>query len=143
MMTYLEEHDITSRLLQSLSTARDQEDRVQILSDIEAQNIALLKAKLAGRYDTETIFTKKGSDRHWLVIKLLTILVVYDYIRRNAARKVPDDYRKDWEWAMKYIEKLKSGYEVATGLPPVDAAEQSGTGKAPIYGNNTNKDLHI
>lgn len=142
-MNYLNENDINSRLLHSLSKERDHEDREQILSDIEQQNIALLKSKLKGRYDTDAIFSASAANRHWLIIKILTLLVVYDYVRRNAARKVPDDYRKDWEWAMKYVEKLKSGHETAEGLPPAKSPGQTANGKSPIYGNNTNNDLMI
>ena len=141
-MIFLTDPDIEAHLLAQLSRERDQEDREAILNTLEAQNIALIKSKLKGRYDTDAIFKATAAKRHWLMVKILTKLVVFDYVRRNAARKVSEDYVKEWEWAMKILEQIKAGKETPDGLP--NLTDEEGNAKKPlIWGNTTNKDHRI
>lgn len=140
-MKFLTEQDISAHLIHSLSRERDQEDRENILNHLEAQNIAIIKSKLKGRYDIEVIFNDSGEDRHWLIVRILTKLVLYDYIRRNAARKVPEDYISEWKWAMKELDQIKSGREKPADLPIITDAE--GNSGVIMYGNTTNKDNYV
>ena len=87
------------------------------------------------------LFTAAGAERHYLIIKILVKLVLYDFIRRNASRKVPDDFVKDWEWANKLLESIKAGTEIPDGLPAFVNADGS-TGRI-ISGNNKNEDFYI
>lgn len=140
-MKFLTEPDIDAHLISPFSRERDQEDRETILTHLEAQNIAIIKSKLKGRYDTNAVFAATGEQRHWLIVRILTKLVVYDYIRRNAARKVPDDYVAEWKWAMKTLDQIKSGAEKPDGLPVHTGADGS---VGPImHSNTTDKDNYI
>jgi len=123
-------------LMQDNSTNRD-----EILTNIEHQNIELIKAKLNNKYDTQAIFSTSGNDRHWLIVKILAILVIYDFFRRNAARKIPKDYQERYEWAMKLLEDIKAGNEVPAGLPFY--TDETGNEPNLLYGNNKNKDFYI
>ncbi len=67
---------------------------------------------------------------------------MYDFIRRNAARKVPTDYVKEWEWAMKMLEKIKAGKEVPDGLPTLNDEDGKKIGRV-TSGNNRNDDFYI
>ena len=141
-MIFLTDPDIEAHLLATLSRERDQEDREAILNTLEAKNIALIKSNLKGRYDTDAIFKATAAKRHWLMVKILTKLVVFDYVRRNAARKVSEVYVKEWEWAMKILEQIKAGKETPDGLP--NLTDEEGNAKKPlIWGNTTNKDHRI
>ena len=140
-MVFLEQIDLETAMFQQFFNQDNSPNKDEILSNIEQQNIALMKSKLNGKYDTEAIFTASGANRHWLIIKLLTKLVIYDFIRRNAARKVPKDMREEWEWAMAMLEKIKAGKETPEGLPEYVAPDGT-TGKV-IYGNHKNKNFYV
>jgi hypothetical protein len=75
-------------------------------------------------------------DRHYLIIKILCKLVLYDYFRRNAGRKLPEDYRKEQEWALKELENIGSGRLAPPGLPrPVQPLD--------FHGNISNPNNYI
>lgn len=139
--TFLIPGDLEAHIIAQFLNERSAEPQTAILESLELQNIALIKSKLKGRYDTEAIFAAAGAERHYLIIKILVKLVLYDYIRRNAARKVPDDYTKEWEWAMKLLETIKAGKETPDGLPAF--VNEDGTTGRIISGNNKNTDFYI
>jgi len=134
--------DLQSHIIDQFLTERNAEPQTAILEDLELQNIAIIKTKLKGRFDVDAIFNATGSERHYLIIRILVKLVLYDFIRRNAARKVPTDYVKEWEWAMATLEKIKAGKEVPDGLP-VPTDENGETVNRVIYGNNKNTDYYL
>lgn len=138
---FLTPGDLQAHIIDQFLTERSAEPLTEILEVLELQNISLIKTKLLGRYDVEAIFNAAGAERHYLIIKILVKLVLYDFIRRNAARKVPTDYFTEWEWAMKMLEQIKAGKETPDGLPPVINAD--GTTGRIIYGNNKNTDFYI
>ncbi len=138
---FLTSADLQSHIIDQFLSERSQEPLTEILESLEVQNIALIKTKLKGRYDIDAIFAAAGAERHYLIIKILVKLVLYDFIRRNAARKVPTDYVTEWEWAMKLLEQIKAGKETPDGLP-IFVNEDGTTGRI-IYGNNKNTDFYI
>jgi len=140
-MIFLEQIDLETQMFQQFFNQDNSPNKDEILDNIEQQNIALIKSKLNGRYDTTAIFSATGTDRHWLIIKILTKLVIYDFIRRNAARKLPNDLVKEWEWAMEILEKIKAGKETPEGLPPV--TNEDGTTGTIIYGNKKTNNFYI
>ena len=140
-MIFLEQIDLETQMFQQFFNQDNSPNKDEILDNIEAQNIALIKSKLNGRYDTGAIFSATGTDRHWLIIKILTKLVIYDFIRRNAARKVPSDLVKEWEWAMQILEKIKAGKETPEGLPEV--VNDDGTTGSIIVGNSKNDNYYV
>lgn len=133
--------DIEAHILAQFLNERTQEPQTEILETLELQNIELIKSKLQGRYDVDSIFSATGNARHYLIIKILVKLVLYDFIRRNAARKVPTDYVSEWEWAMKLLEQIKAGKETPDGLPPL--LNEDGSNSRIIFGNNKNADYYI
>jgi hypothetical protein len=133
--------DLEAHIIAQFLNERSAEPLTTILESLELQNIALIKTKLKGRYDTDAIFEASGVDRHYLIIKILVKLVLYDFIRRNAGRKVPDDYVKEADWANKLLEQIKAGKETPDGLPAF-VNEDGSTGRI-ISGNNKNEDFYI
>ncbi|KAB8153412.1 hypothetical protein EZY14_009270 [Kordia sp. TARA_039_SRF] len=141
-MIFLNDNDLRSQIQPQFLTEKGQENPNEILDDLELQNIALIKTKLKGKYDTEAIFNALPLERHYLIIKILSKLVIYDFVRRNAARKVPADYVKEWEWANKILEQIKSGKEDPDGLPPLQSDNED-VSTTILYGNNKNEDYYF
>jgi DNA-binding GntR family transcriptional regulator len=140
-MNFLQPIDLETAAFQQFFDQDNSTDKEAILNNIEQQNIALVKSKLNGKYDTAAIFNASGNDRHWLIVKILVKLVVYDFFRRNAARKVPKDIREEWEWAMDLLEKIKAGKETPDGLPPYTDAD--GNTNGVLIGNKKNDKFYI
>jgi len=140
-MQYLTDIDLQTGSYQIFLDNDPAANMPEIIDSIEAQNIALIRAKLNGRYDTGAIFSATGPDRHWLIVKILVKLVLYDLFRRNAARKIPEDIRQDWEWAMEMLEKIKAGTEVPEGLPELTTDD----GESPniLFDNRRNDNFYI
>ena len=140
-MIFLNEDDIQAHLFQQYID-ESKEDTPTVLDTLERQNIALIKAKLNGRYDVEKVFSHTDADRHYLIVKILSHLLIYDLVRRNAARKVPNDIAENYEWAMKYLECIKAGKEFPVGLNEI-TDEDGETTDVLLYGNNRNDNFYI
>tara|TARA_R100001369_G_C3320395_1_gene168818 strand:- start:925 stop:1353 length:429 start_codon:yes stop_codon:yes gene_type:complete len=131
------EADIQSRLLEANSTA----GASYTLEKIEKRQIDYITSKLSGRYDMETVFAEEDDDRNGVILQILMNLVLYKFLRRNAARKITDDIRTDYEWALKELDKLESGNAYA-GLP--SRKDEEGEVKPRvIYGNNKNPNNYL
>jgi len=114
-------------------------DFIQARDESELQNMELIKSKLNGRYDIDLLF---GVSRHPLIVRVLTKLVIYDIIRRNAARKIPSDIKDEYKWAMEWLDKVRDGKERPVGLQePTDT--NGDVIPATMWGNNTNDDNYI
>lgn len=121
----------------------------------EARAIGLVKTYLE-RYDTGSIFgslIEANEDeedeepeytppiRHELLVEIICKITLRKVFGRNAARKVPEDVQKDYDWAIKELERIRNG-SVNLGLPPA-IDESGGTTSNSMWGNNTNTDYYI
>jgi len=138
---FLAAEDFEPHIQSKLLTANSENPIATIMEPIEKQNIAFIRSKLSGRYDMDPVFIETGDDRNQVILKILLRMCLYDFIRRNAARKVPDDYREDYNWAIKELEKLQGGFSYAD-LPPYKDGEGEEIAK-PIWANTTNNDNYI
>lgn len=112
------------------------------LKNVESENIGIIKSYLGSRYDVDTIFNKTAPIRNPLLVRILTKLVLYDVVRRNAARKVPVDYVEEYKEAMETLEKIAFGKLEIKELPPAideDGQVVSNT----LFGNNRNPNYYI
>jgi hypothetical protein len=139
---FLENGDLESAIISQFLNERGAEQPTDILETIEKKKIALIKTKLKGRFDVDAIFDAEADDRNFYILDILIKLVLYDFIKRNAARKVPKDYSDDFNMAMKTLEKIKSGNEVPDGLPSIKDTEGESV-KRIIHGNNRNPNFYI
>lgn len=139
---FLTTEDLQANIIDQFLNERSAEPQTAILETLELQNIEIIKTKLKGRFDVTEIFAAVSAERHYLIIRILVKLVIYDFIRRNAARKMPADFVKEWEWAMNTLEKIKAGKEVPDGLPLIKN-EDGEVVKKVIHGNNRNTDFYI
>lgn len=139
---FLETEDFEAAILKQLLVERDQENVTDILEAKEAIAIAMVKAKLNGRYDTTAIFDADGTDRHYLIIHYVVTIAIYLFVKRNAARKVPKDYKDDYDSVMKDLERILAGKLTPDGLTkPADGDGEPV--KRVIYGNRKNTDYYI
>lgn len=118
------------------------QDQEYILADTEKRAIAYLKTVLGTRYNVNALFDESEPIINQLIVDILSQIVVYNIIRRNAARKVPTDYKEDYDSAMKLLKDIATGVLVLDGVPlPTD--ENGQTISQTIFGNNTNKNFYI
>lgn len=138
-MKYLNKDDlitvIQERLLdESIQLSDD------ILDKIEQKQLDFVTAYISGRYDISCILTEPPV-RDGILVNILSMLVVYFAVKRNAARKVPEDHRDLYKDAIALLDKVQAGRLPLSGIPQITAPGGS-TGKL-MYGNNTNKDYFI
>jgi DNA-binding HxlR family transcriptional regulator len=117
-------------------------DYQQSVDEIEKQRISEMKTMLSRQYDVDKIFSETTPVLHPFLSKILSKLVLYDVIRRNAYRKVPTDYKDEMLWAEKKLEDMNKGIIKFTDLPPKPIDETGGNSKI-LYGNLSNPDFYI
>jgi hypothetical protein len=113
------------------------EDDLAILDQIELENISLMKGKIRERYDVAKVFSKvEGYEDKPLIKKVLSALVNYAVVKRNKARKIPNDFSDEYKWAMSWLKDVKEGKETPV-LPPLEVIR-----KEVRWGNSKNEDLY-
>lgn len=115
-------------------------DENAILDGIEEKAIDLVISYISGTYDHEQIFADIPI-RNGVLVQVIASIVVYRSVRRNAARKVPEDYTELYKDAIKNLDRIQSGSMKLVNCPRL--TKDDGTSASPVYGNNTNKDFFI
>lgn len=136
-MIFLTDQDLESQIFEDY-IEDNTEGNSDVLDKIEKSNIELFKSKLNKRFDVEKIFNAVGDNRNALIIKYLSYLVIYDLVRRNAARKIPSDIKDDYKEAMMWLNNVRDGEET----PNLPATENIDF-KEVYYGNSTDESLYI
>lgn len=141
-MIYLTDDDLNAHIQLRLKD-ESQSDFENAQDLIEKQNIDFVKSHMIGRYDTQLVFsTATGVIKNDTLTKVLTKLVLYDLVRRNAARKVPSDYREDKEWAEEQLKRINAGKLILENLPkPKD--ENGNPMSTSMWGNLTNENFYL
>lgn len=139
---FLEDGDLESAIFAQFLNERSAEPQLEILETIEKKKIALIKTKLNKRYDLDLIFEAVGDERNFYILDLLIKLFIYDFIRRNAARKMTKDVKEDYDGAMKTLEAIKAGKEVPDGLPSITDTDGNTVARV-TSGNNRNDNFYI
>ena len=131
-MKYITIKDIVTNIHESMIQSSVEKD-TGILDAIELQTIDEIKSYIGARYDTSKIFgdTPIGNG---MLTRIIVCIVTYRAIRRNAARKVPDDYTEMQEWAYDVLEKIRDGIMT---LPDAPSAVDPETGdRLSLFGSN-------
>lgn len=119
------------------------QDYEQTLTNIEVSNIALIRTYIGGIYDADKIFNKEKPVENELLKKILAKLILYDAVRRNAARKVPSDYKEEYDWAIEQLENINSGKLDLEGLPPKTDESGNPVESTTLFGNLSNPNFYI
>lgn len=134
--------DIYERFILESAEAGPGDTEPPVLADIEGRAISLVKTYLSDRYDTDKIFDETNPIKNVLLVDVISRIVLYRLVRRNAARKVPTDVKEDYDAAIKTLEKLSAGRPIIAELPKPTDDSGNPTG-ASMFGNNSNKDYYI
>jgi phage gp36-like protein len=118
-------------------------DMEHILIDTEARAVAYVKSVLGLRYDMNLLFDPVEPIRNELIIQILCRIVIYNIIRRNAARKVPTDFKEDYDDALKLLKEIATGVTVLSDVPAPTDENGNPTNTITMFGNNTNKNFYI
>jgi len=119
------------------------QDFDQTLDNIETSNIELIKTYIGAIYETDKIFNPEKPIYNELLKRILAKLTLYDVFRRNAARKVPSDYKDEYDWAVKQLQDINSNKTTLGELPPATDANGNPIQSDTIFGNFTNLDFYI
>ena len=131
-MVYISKEDITANIQETmLQTSIDKDSN--ILDTLERQVIDEVKSYIGTRYDTSKIFGVPAVI-NGMLSRIIVCLVTYRAIRRNAARKVPDDYVEMKDWAYEVLGNIRDGI---MPLPDFPLATDPETGeKLSLFGSN-------
>lgn len=149
-MRYLVQEDLIEVIQEKLLDDSLQLDNT-ILDGLEIKAIAFAASYISGRYKVDEIFggtwwTEDGTQptapvkRSPVLVQAIAMITIYRAVRRNAARKVPDDYTDIYNEAIKILGNIQKGAQLLTGLPEV--TENGSTAKL-MYGNTTNDSFFI
>ncbi len=141
-MKYLNKEDLISVIQERLldESVINQANDDTTLNDIESKAIDFAISYISGRYDTDKIFATPPL-RNGVLVQAIAQIVVYRSVRRNAARKVPSDFKELYDEAVTMLNNIQRGSTQLKGLP-TPTTETTGSNKL-LYGNNTNKDYFI
>lgn len=152
-MRYLDKDDLIEVIQE-----RFLDDSIQfdddIIDGLEKKAIAFVVSYISGTYKTNEIFggdwwedTPEETEptgtmrRHPLLTFVMARLVTYWGVRRNAARKVPEDYREIKDEAISILTKIQSGAQTLPGIPEITG--EDGSSAKLMYSNTTNDNLFI
>lgn len=141
-MIYLIKEDLIAAAFERLIDESSL-DQAETIDKVELQNIALIKSYIGLRYDVEAIFDPDQPIKSELLTRVLVKLCLFDIVRRNAARKVPTDYKEEYESAIKLLEKIAIGKMPVTGLPAATDDNGDPMISDSIWGNTKNEDFYI
>ena len=131
-MVYITEQDIISNIQETMLQSSI-EKNPDILDTLESQVIDEVKSYIGARYDTLKIFGSPAI-ANGMLSRIIVCLVTYRAIRRNAARKVPDDYVEMKDWAYEVLGNIRDGI---MPLPDVPQTVDPETGeKLSLFGSN-------
>ena len=138
-MIYLTDADLELESFERFineSTANDDSKK----DKAETSVIGIVKTFL-NNYDCVDIFNEEEPLRDEFLAGIMATMVVHKLLGRNAARKLNQDGKDEYKYALAQLEKIQQG-KIILNLPPkLDENQQPTT---PImWGNNTNPDYYI
>lgn len=138
-MRYISQED-TLAAIQEPMLQSSIEKQANILSTLEDSCIDEVCSYIGGRYDCDIIFTEPAI-KNGMLQRIITCMVVYRAIRRNAARKVPEDYMEQYTWAYEMLVNIRDGKMPLIGLPEITSPE---TGKPlSFWGSNRKNEYFL
>ncbi|MEA4981408.1 MAG: phage protein Gp36 family protein [Paludibacter sp.] len=142
-MKYIDENDLASVIQERFldeSTANIAGNN-DILDDIESKAIDYSISYISTRYNTDLIFSDTTPLRNGVLRQIIAQIVVFRSVRRNPARKVPDDYMNMFNEATRQLERIQSGAMKLVGMPLI--TDESGNNTPLMWGNTTNSNYFI
>lgn len=140
-MKYITMEDLTTVVQNRLLLESVEKDE-ELLDSIEDMAVSEAAAYIGGRYDVGKIFAEPPI-RTGILVRVIACMVVTRAIRRNAARKVPDNIQELEDWAMSILIKIRDDImPLPPDIPPV--TDEEGNPETPlIYGHTRNDSWFI
>lgn len=135
-LSFLTNNDLMTQLFETYLDDSVQEDLVA-LDTIELQQITFIKSKIRSRFNTAVVFSVADYEDKPIIKQVLTSLVNYFVVKRNAPRKIPTDFKDNYNWAIKWLNDVRDGIE--SPELPLKEVER----KAVLWGNSKNEDLYL
>lgn len=139
-MRYITKEDLTEVIQGRLLDESVADADAELLAKLENKAIAFVETYVSGRYNTERVFGDSVM-RHEVLVQVISMIVCYRAVRRNAARKVPQDYMDMYREAIEILGNIQKGSQRLNGLPEITG--DSGTSSSLAYGSNRNSDYFI
>lgn len=135
-MVYITDEEILS-VIQDAMMKASIEKKPELLGLLESQVIDEVKSYIGGRFDVDKIFADPPV-KNGMLARIITNLIVYRAVRRNATRKVPEDYEEMNSWAYGVLANIRDGKMPLPGVPETVDPE---TGKPlSFWGSNRKKE---
>jgi phage gp36-like protein len=116
MNTFITETDYDAAIHAEILNAITREDSA-LLEIIENQAVEEMAGYLASRYDTDTIFSKTGSERHNLILMFAIDITLYHLHAIHNPVKFPLVRKDRYERAIEWLRQVRDGQINPTGLP--------------------------
>lgn len=132
-MKYITMEDMTT-VIQSRLLIESVEKETELLDSIEDMAVSEVSAYIGGRYNVVKIFAEPPI-RTGILVRVISCLVVVRAVRRNAARKVPDNILELEDWALGILSRIRDGVmPLPSEIPPL--TNEEGTPLVPpLYGH--------
>lgn len=131
-MKYITNEQLTDNIQEQMLLSSIEKDW-SVIDRLESEVIDEVSGYIGARYDTSKIFGDPPIE-NGLLGRIIVCLVTYRAIRRNAARKVPEDYIEMKDWAYEVLEKIRDGIMPVNGFP---LTEDEDTGRPlSFFGSN-------
>lgn len=139
-MRYIEKSDLIEVIQERLLDESIAESPSELMASLEEKAISHVISYLSGTYDTSKIFGDPVM-KHKMLLQIIAMIVVYRSVRRNAARKVSEDYKEMMDEANRLLSNLQSKKQVLDGIPLIVGS--TGSTGSLLHGNSTNTDYFI
>lgn len=110
---------IHREILDSLLKGDAQADP-SIIEICEDRAVAEMKSYLGHFYDTEKIFSQRGTDRHPLILMMALDIAIYHIFTLHNPYKISEIRKDRYERAVKWLEAVARGQVVIDGAPKLD-----------------------
>lgn len=143
-MIYITEADLYDNSYKRLidESIGDAEDGHSVIDSNELKAIGMATTYMQGRYDTDKIFHPDNPIRNELLADIISKITLYNIFRRNAARKVTQDVKDNYDWAMKELQRINAGTSKPGGLPVPEDSSGNPISNS-MWGNTSNRDNYI
>lgn len=140
-MTYLQKEDLITDAFERFIDESTKDDPA-VLDNAEARAIKFVKTMIGTRYNVALIFAVDTPIINEMLVQIISRIVIYRVIKRNAARKVPTDYKDDYDEALKWLTDISVGKLPLDGLP-VPTDQDGAAISNSLWGNNSNPNFYI
>ena len=113
---------IHREILDSLLKGDAQADP-EIIEICEDRAVAEMKSYLSKFYDTETIFSQRGPERHPLILMMCLDIAVYHIFCIHNPYKISDIRKDRYERACTWMKEVSRGTVTIDGAPKLKADE--------------------